>query len=116
MKMQLHRIAHARAGDKGNRSNIALIAYEPPLYETLRGQVTIERVRSIFAAWRPSAVQRFELPRLFALNFVLDDLLEGGVNASLGLDGHGKSLSFRLLDATVEIEPALARFAKGRNA
>jgi hypothetical protein len=70
--------------------------------------VTAEFVADVFASRRPSQVVRYELPKLFALNFVLDDVLEGGVNASLGLDGHGKSLSFLLLGATVEIDAALA--------
>jgi hypothetical protein len=115
VKIALHRIAHARAGDKGNRGNLSLIAYAPELYETLKAQVTVERVAEIFASRRPAKIVRYELPKLWAFNFVLDEVLEGGVNASLGLDGHGKSLSFLLLGATVEIDPVLAkRFAKGR--
>jgi hypothetical protein len=114
MKIALHRIAHGRAGDKGNRANLSLIAYAPELYETLKIQVTADRVAEIFAARRPAKVVRYELPKLWAFNFVLDEVLEGGVNTSLGLDGHGKSLSFLLLGATVDIDPALAgRFAKG---
>ena len=110
----LHRIAHSRAGDKGNRLNLSLICYAPELYATIAEQVTDERVAAIFAARRPSRVMRYELPKLAAFNFVLDDVLEGGVNASLGLDGHGKSLSFVLLAATVELDAVLAvRFAKG---
>ena len=100
----LHRIAHGRAGDKGNRLNVSLICRDPIFYETLAAQMTAERVGRIFASRHPSAVMRYELPKLHAFNFVLDDALEGGVNASLGLDGHGKSLSFLLLAATVRIE------------
>jgi hypothetical protein len=112
--LPLHRIAHARAGDKGNRLNVSLICYAPELYDAIAAQVTAERVAAIFAARRPSRVVRYELPRLAAFNFVLDDVLEGGVNASLGLDGHGKSLSFLLLAATVALDDTLARrFAKG---
>jgi hypothetical protein len=103
----LYRLAHARAGDKGNRSNIALICREPRFYSTIAAQVTAERVAAQFAARRPSRVTRYELPKLFAFNFVLDDVLEGGVNASLGLDRHGKALSFFLLTATINIETAL---------
>lgn len=114
MKVPLHRVAHARAGDKGNRLNVSLIVYAPELYEPVRQQMTAERVASLFASRRPTKVVRYELPKLHAFNFVLDDVLDGGVNASLGLDGHGKSLSFRLLNTTIEIEPALVeRLAKG---
>ena len=70
---------------------------------TSRATLTAERVTEIFASRRPAKVVRYDLPKLAAFNFVLDDVLEGGVNASLGLDGHGKSLSFLLLDAEIEI-------------
>jgi hypothetical protein len=70
-------------------------------------QLTAERVAEVFASRRPSAVVRYELPKLYACNFVLDDVLEGGVNASLGLDGHGKTLSFLLLSASVDVDSAL---------
>jgi len=103
----LHRLAHARTGDKGSRSNIALICREPRFFATIAAQFTAERVAAHFAARRPSNVTRYELPKLFAFNFVLDDVLEGGVNASLGLDGHGKALSFFLLTAEIAIEEEL---------
>ncbi len=99
----LHAIANARAGDKGNRLNIALVCRDPAHFPALAAQVTAERVAQVFAARRPSRVVRYDLPKLAAFNFVLDDVLEGGVSASLGLDSHGKSLSFLLLDLTVEI-------------
>jgi hypothetical protein len=103
VEVPLHRIAHARSGDKGNRLNIALICASPVFYDPIAEQITAERVGAIFAARAPSAVRRYDLPRLHAFNFVLDDVLEGGVNSSLGLDGHGKSLSFMLLAAPVMI-------------
>lgn len=90
-EIALHRLAHGRAGDKGNRLNVSVIAYDPANYELLRAQVTAERVRTAFADRRPSQVQRYELPHLAALNFVLDDVLEGGVNRSLNLDTHAGS-------------------------
>jgi hypothetical protein len=102
-EMPLHQLAHARSGDKGNRLNIALICRHPALYAAVAEQVTAERVREIFASRRPTRVVRYDLPKLFSFNFVLDDVLEGGVNASLGLDGHGKALSFLLLAAPVRI-------------
>ncbi len=101
-KTPLHRIAHARAGDKGNRGNISLICYALEDYAIIRDQVTPDFVARVFAARAPSKITRYELPQLGAMNFVIDGLLEGGVNSSLGLDGHGKALSFLLLAAEVE--------------
>src|SRR5215470_6655672 len=107
VEVPLYRVAHARTGDKGNRSNIALVCREPRFYPTIAEQVTAERVAALFSARHPRQVTRYELPKLFAFNFVLDDVLEGGVNASLGLDGHGKALSFFLLAALVRVDPEL---------
>jgi hypothetical protein len=101
----LHAVAHGRAGDKGNRSNISVIAYRPDLYGLLVSQVTAERVLKLFRHRGASAVQRYELPLLNALNFVIDDALEGGVNGALNVDGHGKTLSFLLLgELTVQVD------------
>jgi hypothetical protein len=99
----LHEIAHGRAGDKGNRCNISVIAFLPEAFPYLLEQVTPERVLALFAHRGASAVARYELPRLAALNLVIDDVLEGGVNGSLNLDGHGKTLSFHVLGMTVEV-------------
>ncbi|WP_417810015.1 hypothetical protein [Thioclava sp.] len=93
----LYDIAHARAGDKGNRLNVSVIAYAPQDYSTLVKQVTVARIRAALADRNPGPIERYELPNLGALNFVIDDVLDGGVNASLNLDGHGKCLSFRIL-------------------
>lgn len=93
----LHAVAHGRAGDKGNRSNISLAPYVPEAYPLLVEQVTEARVLALFRHKGASAVTRYELPNLPALNFVIDDALEGGVNAALGQDMHGKTLSFLLL-------------------
>ena len=101
----LHRLAHGRSGDKGNRLNVSVIAYRPEDYPLLLEQVTAERVRAVFAHRRPGEVRRYELPLLGALNFVLDDVLEGGVNGSLNLDGHGKTLAFLLLSMPIEVGP-----------
>jgi hypothetical protein len=103
----LHRLAHARSGDKGNRLNIAVVCCDRSFYPALAEALTAERVAEVFAGRRPSAVRRYELPKLAAFNFVLDDVLEGGVNASLGLDGHGKTLSFLLLATEVSVDAAL---------
>jgi hypothetical protein len=110
----LYRLAHARSGDKGNRLNIALICRDRAFYPTLAEEVTADRVAAHFAARQPGNVMRYELPKLFAFNYVLDDVLQGGVNSSLGLDGHGKSLSFFLLTLKVEVDPVLLAQCAGR--
>ncbi len=104
--VKLHEIDNARSGDKGNTLNIALVCRDPRHFDLVAQQVTEERVMEAFAARRPSRVVRYDLPRLAAFNFVLDDVLEGGVNSSLGLDGHGKSLSFLLLDMEIQLGSA----------
>jgi len=122
-ELTLHAIAHARAGDKGDRLNISLIAYAPELFPLLREQVTESAVVALFAHRRPTAVRRYELPKLYALNFVLDGLLDGGVTQALNLDSHGKTLSFRLLEMSIAVPDELVQFArpqstadiKGRN-
>ena len=101
--LPLYELAHARTGDKGNRANISLIAYRPQDYDLLVEQVTEERVAALFVHRKPTRVQRFLLPKLGAMNFVLDDVLDGGVNDSLNLDMHGKSLSFHLLALDVHV-------------
>ena len=99
----LHRLAHGRTGDKGDRSNISVIAYRAGDYELLVEQVTEARVAELFAHRRPTAVKRYLLPRLAAMNFVIDGVLDGGVNGSLNLDAHGKSLAFLLLQMPIRI-------------
>jgi hypothetical protein len=99
--MKLRELAHSRTGDKGNTSNISVIALDPRNYEHLRTHVTAQRVREHFEGIVHGSVQRYELPLLGALNFVLFDALGGGVTRSLALDAHGKSLSSALLDLEV---------------
>lgn len=99
----LHDLAHARTGDKGNRINISLIAYRAEDYDLLVEQVTAERVAAWFSHRSPTGVQRYLLPRLGAMNFVLDEVLDGGVNDSLNLDMHGKGLSFHLLAMKIQV-------------
>jgi hypothetical protein len=112
LEMLLHRLAHARAGDKGDRLNISLIAYAPELYPLLREKVSESAVAALFAHRRPSAVRRYELPKLSALNFVLDGVLDGGVTQALNVDSHGKTLSFRLLGMPIAVPDELACFAR----
>jgi hypothetical protein len=99
----LRTLAHGRTGDKGNRSNISVIALDAGDYALLVEQVTEARVAALFAHRRPSAVKRYLLPKLGAMNFVLDDVLDGGVNGSLNLDTHGKALAFLLLDLPITV-------------
>lgn len=106
-RVSLYRLAHGRTGDKGNRSNISVIAYRPEFYPVLVDQVTESRVAELFRHRRPSRVQRFLLPKLAALNFVLDDVLDGGVNDSLNLDTHGKALAFLLLRLEIAVPRVL---------
>lgn len=99
----LRAIAHARAGDKGNTSNISIWAFAPEHYEVIRGQLTAARVKATFGDLFRGSIRRFELPHLHGLNFVVEEALEGGVNGSLNLDGHGKSWSFLLLGLEIEL-------------
>ena len=98
----LHRVAHGRTGDKGDRSNISVIALRPELYDVLVTEVTEQRVAALFAHRHPSAVKRYLLPRIGAMNFVIDNVLDGGVNGSLNLDSHGKSWSYLILGLTLD--------------
>ena len=102
--MLLHSLAHARTGDKGDRSSISLIAYDAAHWHLLVQQVTEARVAELFAYRRPTAVKRYLLPQLHAMNFVIDGVLDGGVNGSLNLDSHGKTLSGLLLSLTIQTE------------
>ena len=98
MTVRLRALAHARTGDKGDTSNISVIAYDPADYAFLAEHVTADRVQAHFAGVVLGRVTRYELPGLGALNFVLEQALGGGVTRSLALDTHGKSLSSSLLE------------------
>ncbi|SFO47346.1 hypothetical protein SAMN05443579_103212 [Variovorax sp. PDC80] len=113
LEVPLYRAAHGRTGDKGDRSNISVIAWHPALYPVLAEQLTPERVAEQFRHRAPSQVQRFLLPKLHAMNFVLDAVLDGGVNDALNLDTHGKALSFLLLDMPVRVPSELAHHLAG---
>ena len=99
--MRLRELAHARTGDKGDTSQISVIAYDEGDYVYLAEHVTAERVRAHFSAIVRGDVVRYELPGLGALNFVMDRALAGGVTRSLALDAHGKCLSSLLLELEV---------------
>jgi hypothetical protein len=103
MRTKLARVAHARSGDKGDASNVGLIADSPALYEVLVREVTRERVAAHFAGVCRSAVERFEVPNLAALNFLLHDALGGGGTASLLTDAQGKTHGQALLEMEIEV-------------
>ncbi|MDP2256023.1 MAG: hypothetical protein Q8K05_08215 [Polaromonas sp.] len=100
--MLLREIAHSRTGDKGNRSTISVIAYDLKDFPAIERSVTAERVRELYADIVKGEVDRYVVPHLGALNFVLHDALGGGVTRSLALDAHGKCLSSAILGMSIE--------------
>lgn len=96
--MKLWEIAHSRTGDKGNMSNISLIAYDEKDYALIKEKVTAEMVKEHFKNVVMGKVVRYELPCIGALNFVMYEALGGGVTRSLAIDKHGKCLSSHLLE------------------
>jgi hypothetical protein len=103
MRIRLIEIAHARSGDKGDTANIGLIAREPRFYPILLREVTPERVKAHFNGLCQGKVERYELPNLGALNFLLHESLGGGGTLSLRTDAQGKTLSAALLRMEIEI-------------
>ena len=99
--MKLYELAHSRTGDKGNISNVSLIAYDPADYEMLQDNVTPDRVKEHFKGIVKGDVVRYELPNICALNFVMQAALGGGVTRSLSVDMHGKGFSSYLLDMEI---------------
>ncbi len=100
--MQLSDIAHVRSGDKGDTSQISVIAFDPADYPLLARTVTADRLLAHLALLPATAAHRYDLPQLGALNFVLTGALGGGVTRSLALDAHGKSLGTQLLDLSLD--------------
>ncbi len=105
----LHSVAHGRAGDKGNRLNVSIIPYDADCFKLIVEQLSEARVLAAYAHRGATSVKRYDLPSLPAMNFVIDDVLEGGVNGSLNLDGHGKSNSFILLAMPVNVPEKFVR-------
>jgi len=103
MKTQLVRLAHARSGDKGDKANIAIFAPDQATYDLLARAVTAERVREHFVGIITGYVERFEVPNVLGLNFVLHGALNGGASKSLRSDALGKSFSSALLRMEIEV-------------
>jgi hypothetical protein len=102
MRVPLSQIAHTRSGDKGDMSNIGVIAWRPEEYPILLREVTIERVKQHFRGMVKGKVERFELPNLHALNFLLHEALDGGGTLSLRIDAQGKNMGTALLSMEIE--------------
>jgi hypothetical protein len=109
MRVKLATIAHARSGDKGDASNVGLVANSPALYEAIAREVTAARVKAHFRDVCRGEVERFEVPNLLALNFLLHDALGGGGTASLVTDAQGKTHGQGLLELEIDLPDELAR-------
>ena len=109
MKIQLLRIAHARSGDKGDAANVGVIAREERFYPILQRVLTKQVVKRHFKGICFGAVERYELPNLWALNFVLHKTLGGGGTVSLKHDAQGKTLSSAMLRMVIDVPPSLFR-------
>ncbi|MGH9946203.1 MAG: AtuA-related protein [Pyrinomonadaceae bacterium] len=109
MKIQLVQIAHARSGDKGDTANVGLIALKDEYYSLLVREVTAEAVKTHFGPMVKGEVERFELPNLQSLNFLLHESLDGGGTLSLMTDAQGKTFSTALLRMNIEVSDSEAR-------
>jgi hypothetical protein len=114
MMVALQHLAHARSGDKGDTSNIAVFAYEPEFYPLLVAQLTAERFRRFYGGAIRGEVLRYPVDGLHAINFVCHGALGGGVSRSLCLDNYGKALSAAILGFGIEVPDALGPKLRGR--
>jgi hypothetical protein len=112
-RVKLIEIAHARSGDKGDTSNVGIIAYKPEYYPIMVEQVTAARVKDHFKGICFGGVERFEIPNLHALNFLLHKSLDGGGTISLRTDAQGKTYSTAMLRMEIEVDDSLAREIRG---
>jgi len=109
MKVQLLDIAHARSGDKGDTANVGVIALKPEWYPVLSKYLTLDRVKSHFAGVITGDVERYELPNLKALNFLLHGALDGGGTLSLKTDAQGKVFSTAMLRMVIDVDDTEAK-------
>lgn len=116
MKVMLQHLAHCRSGDKGNTSNISVIAYEPEFYPLLKQQLSAEKFKAHYAGVVTGKVTRYDVDGLQAMNFVAEGALGGGVSRSLCLDNYGKSLSARVLSFEVEVPDSMKAKLRGPSA
>ena len=112
IEVPLYEIAHGRTGDKGDRLNVSIIPFDDSGYDAIAEQATEARMLDMFRHRGATEVRRYDLPKLKAFNFVIENVLQGGVNNSLNLDGHGKTLSFHALTMTVQVTPAVLAAAE----
>ena len=112
IEVSLYEIAHSRTGDKGDRIYVSIIPYDPSAYAVIAEQATEERMLEMFRHRGATEARRYDLPKLAAFNFVIESALQGGVNNSLNLDGHGKTLSFHALTMTVCVSLDILESAK----
>lgn len=115
MRLKLQHVAHVRSGDKGNTSNITVIAYQQDLYPHLKEQLTAERFKDFYKGLVTGPVERYAVDHLGVLNFVAQGALGGGVSRSLCLDNYGKALSAAVLGFELEVSDSLANLVRNYN-
>jgi hypothetical protein len=109
MKIQLVKIAYARSGDKGDTANVGVIACKPEYYDILKKELTVKRIKAYFGPMVKGKVERFEMPNIGALNFLLHNALGGGGTLTLKHDAQGKTYSTSLLRMEIEVNEKLAK-------
>lgn len=115
MMVMLQHVAHARSGDKGNTSNIAVFAYDPRLYPLLKEQLTAARFKAFYGGAITGEVLRYEVDNIEAMNFVAHGALGGGVSRSLCLDNYGKALSAAILGFEIDVPDSLTPLLRGQH-
>jgi hypothetical protein len=113
MRVKLQHVAHVRSGDKGNTSNVSVIAYSDDLYPLIKEQLTAQAFKRFYRGVVNGKVERYEVDKIAALNFVAHDALGGGVSRSLCLDNYGKALSSAILAYEIEVPERLANQLRG---
>jgi hypothetical protein len=113
MKVKLRHVAHARAGDKGNTSNIGVFAYDAELYALLKAQLTADAFKAFYGSLVKGPVERYEVDGVWGLNFVAREALGGGVSRSIRFDPYGKSLSSAIMGFEIEVPERLHNHLRG---